>query len=93
MVAKEKMTSQQKIESAIDDMDMFIRTCNAPEFADEIDFLSGYLEDTYRKRVITMDDYTNRKASIKQRIRQFGEGCDCNIKGELFEKLFISKNR
>ena len=93
MVAKEKMTPQQKIESAIDDMDMFVRTCNGPEFADEIDFLSGYLEDTYRKRVITMDDYTNRKASIKQRIRQFGESCDCNIKGELFEKLFINKKR
>ena len=70
MVAKEKMTPQQKIESTIDDMGMFIRTCNIPEFTDEIDFLYGYLEDTYRKRTITMDDYTNRKASIKQRIRE-----------------------
>ena len=93
MVTKEKMTPQQKIESAIDDMDMFVRTCNAPEFADEIDFLSGYLEDTYKKHIITPDEYTNRKSHIKQRIIKFGEDCDCNIKGALFEKLFINKKR
>ena len=87
MVTRDKMTPQQKIESTIDDLDMFVRTCNGQEFAGEIDFLSGYLEDTYRKRLITMDDYTNRKASIKERIRQFGENCDCNYKGALLEKI------
>lgn len=80
MVAQEKRTPQQKIQSTIDDMDMFIRTCNAPKFAQQIDFLSMYLEDSHKKDIITSDTYLNNKANIKQRIRKFDENCECNIK-------------
>ena len=46
MVAQEKRTPQQKIQSTIDDMDMFVRLCYASKFAQQIDFLSMYLEDS-----------------------------------------------
>lgn len=68
--ANNKRTPQQKIQSTIDDMDMFIRTCNAPKFAQQIDFLSMYLEDSYKKDMIPSDTYLNNKANIKQRIRK-----------------------
>lgn len=81
MVAQEKRTPQQKIQSAIDDMDMFVRTCNSSKFAQQVDFLSMYLEDSYKKDIITSNEYLNNKVNIKQRIRKFDENCECNIKG------------
>lgn len=81
MVAQEKKTPQQKIQSALDDMDMFVRLCYASKFAQQVDFLSMYLEDSHRNETITADIYLNNKANIKQRIRKFDENCECNIKG------------
>lgn len=81
MVAKEKMTPQQKIQTTLDDMDMFARICEGDKFAQQVDFLSMYLEDSYKNDIISSGTYLNNKANIKQRIRKFGENCECNIKG------------
>lgn len=83
MAAQEKRTPQQKIQSTFDDMDMFIRICEGDKFAQQVDFLSMYLEDSYKKDIITSLTYLDNKANIKQRIRKFGENCECNIKGAI----------
>lgn len=80
MAIKEKMSPQQRIKASLEDMDMFVRLCYGDKLANEVDFLSEYLEDRHKKNIITDKEYVDNRASIKDKIRKFGEDCECNIK-------------